>query len=279
MPACPIAPILASHSVTGPTSMSDDASPRLGLPYVAAGQLSKHVTVNEAMARLDGLVQMCIESRSLSAQPPDPADGSLYLLPNNASGAAWTGRPAGVLMRFEAGGWSPFLIARGQVAWLRDEALLILYTGSGWIAAASGGSSDSLPMLGIGTPSSATNPLSVRANSVLLTARPESESGTGDMRLTLNRDTISDTGSLLFQTGYSGRAEIGLTGSTGLDIKTSPDGLTWTQALRIDTATGLASAAGPPTQASGLATKGYVDTQTLAHAAELTMLCHPGPAV
>lgn len=37
--------------------MSDHSSPRLGLPYLAAGQLQKHVTLNESLARLDSLVQ------------------------------------------------------------------------------------------------------------------------------------------------------------------------------------------------------------------------------
>ena len=33
--------------------MSDDHSARLGLPYLAAGQMQKHVTLNEALTRLD----------------------------------------------------------------------------------------------------------------------------------------------------------------------------------------------------------------------------------
>ena len=44
--------------------MSDDASARLGLPYLAAGQMQKHVTLNEALTRLDSLVQLAVVSRS-----------------------------------------------------------------------------------------------------------------------------------------------------------------------------------------------------------------------
>jgi len=36
--------------------MSDSNTPRLGLPYLAAGQAQKHVTLNAALAGLDGLV-------------------------------------------------------------------------------------------------------------------------------------------------------------------------------------------------------------------------------
>ena len=37
--------------------MSDDFSARLALPYLAAGQMQKHVTLNTALTRLDALLQ------------------------------------------------------------------------------------------------------------------------------------------------------------------------------------------------------------------------------
>lgn len=46
-------------------------SPNLALPYLAAGQAQKHVTVNEALRLLDALVQAAVESAALSA-PPGP---------------------------------------------------------------------------------------------------------------------------------------------------------------------------------------------------------------
>lgn len=101
--------------------MSDDATPRLGLPYVAAGQAQKHVTVNEAMARLDGLVQTAVTSRIIAVQPADPDDGALYILPEGASGPVWSGFPAGSLARFEAGGWTVAPVGRGHIAWVLDE--------------------------------------------------------------------------------------------------------------------------------------------------------------
>ena len=75
--------------------MSDDASPRLGLPYLAAGQLQKHVTLNEALARLDALTQTAVVSCTTAAQPASPAEGALYILPPGATGADWAGCPAG----------------------------------------------------------------------------------------------------------------------------------------------------------------------------------------
>lgn len=110
--------------------MSDDATPRLGLPYVAAGQAQKHVTVNEALARLDGLVQTAVVSRAVAAQPADPADGALYILPHGATGDAWSAEPEGALMRFEAGGWTRVDPAPGHLAWVADEAQALLFDGA-----------------------------------------------------------------------------------------------------------------------------------------------------
>ncbi|MES2032932.1 MAG: DUF2793 domain-containing protein [Pseudomonadota bacterium] len=111
--------------------MSDDATPRLGLPYVAAGQAQKHVTVNEAFARLDGLVQTAVASRTIAAQPAEPEDGVLYILPEDATGDAWGGEAAGSLMRFEAGGWERAAPGAGHIAWISDEGRLLVRDDAG----------------------------------------------------------------------------------------------------------------------------------------------------
>jgi hypothetical protein len=67
--------------------------------------------------------------------------------------------------------------------------------------------------------------------------------GTGDVRFVVNKETAADTASLLFQAGFSGRAEVGLVGDDDFVFKVSPDGTTWTDAIRIDKDTGLATIA------------------------------------
>ena len=42
-----------------------DFTPNLLLPYLAAAQAQKHVTLNEALRLLDALVQLVIQSRAL----------------------------------------------------------------------------------------------------------------------------------------------------------------------------------------------------------------------
>ena len=45
-------------------------SPNLALPYIAANQAQKHVTHNDAVALIDGLLQLSVLSRGLNAPPP-----------------------------------------------------------------------------------------------------------------------------------------------------------------------------------------------------------------
>ncbi len=56
----------------------------------------------------------------------------------------------------------------------------------------------------------------------------------GGHQLKLNKAAESDTASLLFQSGWEGRAEFGLTGSDDVAIKVSPDGSTWHTSLTLD---------------------------------------------
>ncbi len=117
--------------------MSDAATPRLSLPYVAAGQAQKHVTVNEGLARLDGLVQPCVVSRTVAAQPSAPADGALWIRPAAATGVDWAAAPAHSLMRFEAGAWEAIAPSAGFTAWIADEGHAVVFTGSAWVALSS----------------------------------------------------------------------------------------------------------------------------------------------
>ena len=57
----------------------------------------------------------------------------------------------------------------------------------------------------------------------------------------INKNAAGDTASLLFQTGTSGRAEMGTAGDDNFHFKVSADGSTWKEAIVIDRATGVAS--------------------------------------
>jgi hypothetical protein len=215
------------------------SSARLDLPYLQAGQMQKHVTLNEALTRLDALVQCAVVSRSISDQPAAPDDGALYILPDGATGAAWSAMAAGELARFEAGGWTAITPPAGLRAYVVDEQRLVMMAEDGWTDV--GGSPDrldDLAGLGVGTASDEANAFAAKLNSALWTARTEGEGGTGDLRYVLNKEDGPKTLSLLFQSEWSGRAEVGLIGDDDLVLKVSPDGETWREAVRIDRQTG-----------------------------------------
>ena len=223
--------------------MSDDASARLGLPYLAAGQLQKHVTLNEALTRLDALTQTAVVSRTVTAQPAAPADGALYILPSDATGPDWGGRAAGSLMRAEAGGWIAVPAPDGLLAVVLDSDEVLVCRAGVWASVSAGTAEpvtvlQNLTRLGVNTEADAANVFAARLNKALWTALESENGGDGDLRFTFNKQGASDVLSLLFQSGWGGRAELGLVGDDDLRLKVSADGETWREAFSVDRQTG-----------------------------------------
>ena len=216
-----------------------EATELLGLPYILSSQAQKHVTHNEALRALDALAQIAVASRTVSGPPVEPAPGTRHIVPDGASGA-WAGEE-GSLAAFQDGAWMHYAPRAGWVAWVEDERALLVHDGTGWVATGSGGGadpSDAVPVLGVNAAADAANRLAVASPGTLL-----SHEGS-DHRLTINRAGAADTGSIVFQTGWSGRAEMGLAGADGWSLKVSADGAAWREALRADPATGALAAPG-----------------------------------
>ena len=347
-------------------------TPNLVLPYLAANQSQKHVTVNEALRRLDALVQVTVQSAALAIPPGSPAEGQRWIVPASPTGAwagqsgkigawqdgawvfyapldGWTAVDASTdtLLMFNAGTgtWASIIIgifsdaaftlqddidptkqARFQIAGFTAGATRVfsLPDVSGTLAVLSGvaqtfqntttfsatsvtvGSSAAASTLGIGTGATtsgvtkavnigtaglsgsttnvaigsavagalgtltinsptvtfgssvsaiamaaanvsalylglggasadATNRLSLNAPASLF-----NHAGAGH-QVKVNKAAATDTGSFLFQTGFSGRAEFGLTGSDDFQIKVSADGATWFDALQLERTSGRVS--------------------------------------
>src|SRR5690606_42155871 len=95
-----------------------------------------------------------------------------------------------------------------------------------------------LERLGLGTQADAVNPFPARLNKALWTAKPAGEGGSGDLRYTLNKDGPGNVLSILFQSAWEGRAELGLVGDDDLTLKVSSDGTTWREAMSVDRTSG-----------------------------------------
>ena len=229
-------------------------TPSLGLNLLVAEQAQKHVTHNEALRALDAIVQLAVLDRDLTAPPGAPSDGDRYVVADSATGA-WAGHD-GEIAAWQDGAWAFYAPQTGWRAWIADESALLVWTGAAWEDfAALITELQNLALLGIGTTADGTNPLSAKLNNILFTAKYDAEGGDGSLRYKMNKETAADTVSLLFQTDYSGRAEIGLIGDDDLLFKVSPDGATWYEALRLDKDNGEATLLDA---LHSLATSGYL---------------------
>ncbi|TGD96480.1 DUF2793 domain-containing protein [Methylobacterium nonmethylotrophicum] len=214
-----------------------DATQNLALPLMAAAQSQKHVTHNEALLLLDALVQLAVLDRDLGAPPASPAEGDRYIVGPSPTGL-WSGW-AGRVVRWQDGAWQPTAPRPGWLAFVADEADLCTYIGTAWVSfRATLTALQNLARLGIGTTADAQNPFAAKLNKALWTALTVPEGGTGDLRTTLNKEAPGNTLSVLFQSGFSGRAELGLTGDDDLRLKVSADGGTWREGFRVDRASG-----------------------------------------
>lgn len=214
--------------------MSDDATPRLAFPYLAAAQAQKHVTLNQSLALLDGLVQTAVESRSTAAEPASPVEGAIYILPSGATGGDWDEAAAGAVFRFEAGAWASLPLRSGWLAYVKDEGVALVCDGAAWLDLGLAlRSLANLERLGVGTSADASNPFAVKADAVLF-----DHAAAGGVQVKLDKATTADSASVVFQTGYSGRAEVGLCGDDAFHVRVSSDGTVFTDALVIQPASG-----------------------------------------
>lgn len=217
----------------------------LGLPYLAAGQAQKHVTLNESLRKLDALVQVALQDRHLATPPASPTEGVRYWVPSGAGGI-WASH-SGKIAAFQDGVWNYFVPRAGWLAYLIDEEALAVWSGVDWVIITSGGagitSVNPIDRIGIETTADNTNRLAVSSAASLFT-----HAGQGH-QLKINKALASHTASLLFQTSYSGRAEFGLAGDDSFRIKVSADGNSWSEALVVDPNTGAVSL--PNTTLSG----------------------------
>ncbi len=236
-------------------------TPNLQLPFILAAQAQKHVTHNEAIRKLDAIVNLAVADRDLAAPPGSPIEGQRFIVAAGPTGA-WAGQAAKIAA-YQDGAWAFYTPIEGWTAWVADEDVLVIWSGTAWTTFAGGGgggvtdhgaltglADDDHPQyhtdargdarytpinpatLGINATADATNKLAVSSPAVLL-----NHVGAG-IQVKLNKAANSDTASFLFQTGFSGRAEIGTTGDDDFHFKVSADGSAFNEGIVINRTTG-----------------------------------------
>jgi hypothetical protein len=200
-----------------------DQTNNLALPYILPSQAQKHVPHNEALQRLDTVVQLTILAERQAA-PETPIEGDRYLVGTDPEGE-WLSRQ-GLISVWQDGAWAYLSPSPGWRAFFLETRQLRAFDGTKWNVI-SLDADGALPMIGINATADEINRLTIASEASLF-----SHAGQGH-QLKINKADQYQTGTLLFQTNWSGRAEMGLAGSDAFSIKVSGDGNDWSTALVV----------------------------------------------
>lgn len=202
-------------------------SPNLGIPLVEQGQSQKEVTMNEAITILDAVIGGGVLDKDLNAPPGSPAAGARYIIGPSPTGV-WAGK-ANQIAYYFSGGWRYIVPGNAWFLWVADEGLMYAFNGTSWgVASVSSGGT----MFGINATPDSTNRLSVNSDAILF-----NHNGSG-VQCKLNKNAAGNSASFLFQTNFSGRAEFGTLGDDNFTLRSSPDGSTWLDVIKMMAATG-----------------------------------------
>ncbi|MEJ6404759.1 DUF2793 domain-containing protein [Yoonia sp. 2307UL14-13] len=204
-----------------------EQTPNLSLPFIMPSQAQKHVTHNEAIELLDMIVQLTLESVDETTPPGLPEEGQAWAIGDGAT-AGWAGQD-GMIATWRGGGWLFVAPRNGWQAWVSDAEAPYIFVDDAWTRQPD---LNNLPGVGVNATADTTNRLSVASAATLL-----NHEGNGH-QVKINKAAPPDTGSLLYQTDFSGRAEMGLSGSDDFSIKVSADGSSWTTPITVAAASG-----------------------------------------
>ncbi len=103
-------------------------TPHLSLALVETAQAQKEVTVNEALMRLDALLNTGAIDKDIATPPVSPTAGDVYIVAPSPTGA-WAGK-AGQVAYFDQV-WQFISPREGATLWVNDEDSLYIYYGGG----------------------------------------------------------------------------------------------------------------------------------------------------
>lgn len=209
-------------------------SPIMSLPLMAPAQAAKHITLNEALLRLEALSQLVVSGVDLLLPPENPSLGDAVLIGDLPMGLF--ADHVGEIAIFTDGGWRFVIPRAGWQAWDIDTSRQLRFHDGLWVHEVKYFMDESVTFthLGIGTSPAPDHALTVAGASALFHSL---EPG-GDIRLSLSRNAPDATASILFQDAFSGRAEIGLCDDNNLSVRLSNDGSAFETALSISPDTG-----------------------------------------
>lgn len=107
-----------------------ETTDRLALPLLAAGQAQKEIFHNEALTRVDLLLQGAVEDHDIDDPPVSPGAGQCWIVGASPTGD-WAGK-AGQVAGWTTGGWRFLLPRAGMTFWHIAAGCAIRHDGSAW---------------------------------------------------------------------------------------------------------------------------------------------------
>ena len=101
------------------------------LPLIAASQAQKHITHNEALAKLDVIVQLTVYDRTLTAPPGAPVLGDRHIVGASATGA-WATHD-GQIAFYDGTIWLFTVPLTGFQAYVIAEERMVVFDGATWV--------------------------------------------------------------------------------------------------------------------------------------------------
>ncbi|MBI1261409.1 MAG: DUF2793 domain-containing protein [Rhizobiales bacterium] len=194
----------------------------LALPFLEAAQAQKHVTVNEALRRLDALVQLAVASATLTTPPATPADGARYIVGAGA-GDDWAGHEAAVAA-FIDGAWMFLAPEPGWRAFDEATGAMLVFTGSSWV----GGNGTAV------SPHGATSALAILEADHVLSAGA-------------SNDTALEIPDRAIVLGVTGRVIEAVTGATSWNLGVAADATRYGNGIGAVTDSTVLGVSGTPT--------------------------------
>lgn len=182
------------------------------ITLVEQAQAQKEVTVNQALLRIDALLNTGAIDKDLATPPASPAEGDVYIVAA-APTDAWDAHEDDIAY-FANGGWQFITPNEGMILWVNDEDESYVWDGTAWVR--QGAILEYLDGVGINATPDATNKLSVSSDAVLF-----NHDGAGS-QIKVNKNATADTASFVFQQGFTGKAEFGMTGNDNFTFKAGP---------------------------------------------------------
>lgn len=107
-----------------------DVTPTLNLPFILPSQAQKHVTVNESLSLIDGLVQMSLKDINISQAPELAQNGDAYMISSDPIGD-WASF-AGHIALWSEGQWLYVRPQDGWTAWIEPLNGLHVFDHGTW---------------------------------------------------------------------------------------------------------------------------------------------------